>query len=179
MNLKTLIFFVLFIPTILSYQYSIAYSKTFPYVSPGLRIGFGKGVNISLKISFGINTDYELGHDSKYYNLTIGFKVPFLRKAENSYEKYKFIEVQAGYKPFPEENLLSGMFFGGGLGFMFYKENNKTKYCPMATVDFGPLFLWGFYGFDLVFLEYKEINTDFGILWVMPIPLKKLPPLFD
>jgi len=152
----------------ISPQYGIATSKSFPYISPGLRIGwnFGRGLTISPKISFGINTDYNLGDDMKYYNLTIGFKAPLFRKAKYSYETHKFIEFQAGYTPIPE----NGLFLGGGLGFMFYKDDKKTKFRPMATIDFGWLI---FLAFDFVFIEKKKISTDFGLLDIFPIPLSK------
>jgi len=153
---------------------SIASDKSFQYVSPGLRIGwnFGRGLTISPKICFGINTDYDFGDDTKYYNLTIGFKAPLFRKAKYNYEEYSFVELQAGCTPFSENSL----FLGGGLGFMFYKDDNKTKFRPMVTIDFGLLI---FVAFDFIFIEKKKISTDFGFLGIIPIPLKKLPSGFN
>jgi len=149
---------------------SIASDKTLKYISPGLRIGyeFGRGLTIGFKFSFGINinTDYDFDN-SAYYNITFGVKSPLFRKAKYLYEKYNFIELQAGYTPF-SENLL---FLGGGLGFMFYQDSNKTRFRPMVTIDSGWLI---FAAFDFIFLENKKISTDFGFLGIMPIPLNKL-----
>ncbi len=152
---------------------SIASDKTLKYVSPGLRIGyeFGRGLTIGFKFSFGINTDYDF-NNSAYYNITFGVKSPLFRKAKYPYEKYNFIELQAGYAPFTD-NLL---FLGGGLGFMFYHDNNKTKFRPTATIDSGCL---TFAAFDFILLENRKISTDFGFLGIFPIPFNKWYLGFD
>lgn len=139
------------------------------YVSPGLRIGwdFGRGPTISLKLSLGINTNYNFDDNTKYYNITFGFKAPLFRKAKYNYEDYKFIELQAGFTPF-YENLL---FLGGGIGFIYYKNGNKTKYHPIITIDCGCFI---FAACDFLILEDKKISTDFGFLVVAPIPWEKM-----
>ncbi|MFO7890126.1 MAG: hypothetical protein R6V04_07280 [bacterium] len=170
MNRNRALFFF-FITLIIISSNCTASDNTF-YVSPGLRIGwdFGRGPTISLKFSFGINTNYNttsnFGGNTKYYNITFGFKAPLFRRAKYHYEEYNFIGLQAGCTPITD-NLL---FFGGGLGFMFYKNSHKTKFHPMVTVDFG-LLIFG--AFDLIFLENKRISTDFGFLAVVPIPWVK------
>jgi len=158
------IFFVAVIILITISNTCIASDKSLKYISPGLRIGweFGRGLTISLKISLGINTDPDFDDNPKYYNITLGSKVPLFRKTKYLYEEYDFIELQAGCTPFKH----NGLFAGGGLGFMFYQDNNKTKFRPMVT-------------FDFIFLENKKISTDFGFLGIMPFPLNKGKPWFD
>lgn len=137
-------------------------SGSWAYLSPGVRIGWeiGEGFTMSSKISLGIHFD---SWPSSYCNVTFGFKKPFFRK---NGQPYHFVEFQAGYMPFRGHDL----FMGGGTGFMFYQENQKTCIRPMATVDFGFLI---FTAFDFVLLENKKLSTDIGILGVLPIPLNR------
>lgn len=139
--------------------------NTIKYISLGLRIGwdFGHGLTVGARVSLGLYSCSGL-IGSKYINITKGLKAPLFRKLRFSYEGYNFVQLQFGFAPFPDNPL----HLGGGLGTIFYHDENKIIFKPMTTISSGFLV---FTELDILFLERNKISKDFGILGIIPIAI--------
>jgi hypothetical protein len=134
-----------------------------PYATVGIRIGwdFKCGRSVSPRLSIGI-ADIDEG---TFINLTFGpkkFQKPIIGSGE-----FAFLDVQAG-NAFEE---LPGIFFGGGVGLLFYKSKQGLKIRPRNTF-FAGCFL--FPTIDLTYWTTSKISVDSGIEAVLPLPLKRI-----
>jgi hypothetical protein len=138
------------------------------YISPGLRIGWdSKGVTtLGGKISVGMTSNSDLNYEDNFFylNLTAGFKSPISGKTAALYDECNFLQLQLGGAPFENAFLL-----GGGIGAVkFRKKDRDPSWAVLATLSMGNL---AFEEADFFISGTKVINTDFGVLGILPLPI--------
>lgn len=135
-------------------------------MSPGIRFGFAKNKcsSLSFKISFGINTDCDL-NKSNYYNITIGLTRELSKDKDSKFNQFNFIQLQAG-----EKIRETPLFYGGGIGIIFNQNKNRGKIGLISTFDIGSII---FASYNILIRNTDNIQTNFGFLGVLPIPLSK------
>ncbi len=138
------------------------------YISPGVRVGydFSSHFTFGLKISFGI---YNSGD---FVNLTYGKKFAIGQKS--TYANHNYIDLQLGKLTETLGNRKLQIYYGGGIGIIFYKNKNMWHYSPRLTTFAGNFF---FTTFDLNFIKWKKLEPDIGFQLVLPIPLGEKPSL--
>jgi len=136
-----------------------AYSQ---YISPGIRLGydFKAGFNLGLKLSAGVDTD------GSTISLTFGRK--FGLGGESKFKTHNYIDLQAGRLSDTMGERKIQLFYGGGAGIIFYKENGKTVYHPRVTGFVGYIV---FTTLDINLINWKNPESDLGLQLVLPIPL--------
>ncbi|MGD9488697.1 MAG: hypothetical protein AB7W47_11785 [Calditrichaceae bacterium] len=142
--------------------------KIVPYISPGISIGynFNNGVIYGFKISLGIlNTEQDY-----FYNITFGNRNNF-KNNNDTFLPYKYVDFQVGAITEPIGEHKIQLLKGGGVGFLFYKENNKFQYSPRVTAFSGYLV---FSSIELNLLKFKKLEPDYNIRAVFPMPLRKM-----
>ena len=144
-------------------------AQSFPYLSPGIRLGFAgpDGPTLTFKVSIGINSDEDF-NDSEYLNLTVGVKAPLFKKRyQRQTLPFPFIQLQYGKAFFND----SSVFAGGGVGFAFLNQGSRNTVRPFLTVDAGFV---AFPSIDILVASSRELLIDGGLLLVAPIPLKEI-----
>ncbi|MCK5147648.1 hypothetical protein KAR48_12895 [bacterium] len=145
------------------------HSQSFPYLSPGIRIGWAgqEGITFTVKFSIGLNSDEDL-RNLEYYNFTLGAKTT-LSKNQNKHRTmpFPFFQLQYGREPFKG----SGVFAGGGMGFALINSEGNKIIRPFITIDAGLLL---FPSVDILFKSLKDPFLDLGLLLVAPIPMKSI-----
>ena len=159
--MKILIFIITFMAC-----FSFLFSDFIPYISPGLSFGwdFRNGLTLSPKISIGIVA----GND--FYNLTYGWNFPAFRNYKESYENHKYLQFQVGIfggEFFGDKHV--PLYFGGGIGYIYYKQDDLFIYAPKITAFSG---FWTFLKTDFILLNKKVFVPNLGIQPVFPIPLR-------
>ncbi len=130
------------------------------YVSPGVRLGY----DFNNHLIFGIKLSVGAYQDGSFINLTFGKK--FLIGSSNTlpYSNYNYIDLQMGQLTAPIGGRKVQIFYGGGLGLIFFKGH----WAPRITTFAGNLL---FATLDFNFVKQKNPHSDLGLQLVLPIPL--------
>jgi len=147
----------LFILLLLLSKNTTAKSNIFPYISPGIEIGFGKhGANLTTKISVGVNLD-----DFSFVNITYGRAIPVKSVSPSFKNGYRFVEAEGG------RSLYSAFIGGGGAGVVFLRDE-KLVILPKVTLFAGALL---FFRTDHIFYpKYKDpVIGSYGFMFVTPV----------
>ncbi len=138
------------------------------YISPGVRIGydFNGHVSFGLKISVGV---YD---KDSFINLTWGKKFLIGEKKTIPYSNYSYFDLQMGQFSGPMGKRKIQLFFGGGIGLIFYRGADKNHWAPRITTFAGNLV---FTALDVNFIKEKKFHPDLGIQLVLPLPFGKKP----
>jgi hypothetical protein len=142
------------------------------YFSPGIRIGLNPSGNFTVdgKISLGICDNFS--GKITFYNITLGFNaLTFTKTKGNQFNEYNYVQFQTGGNFFEDNILISGL----GVGFIF-KANGKRNFSPILRFFSGFLI---FPELDLIFIRSKQIHSIFGVRGILPIPMKKIGPLYN
>ncbi len=135
---------------------SIYSSDVYPYISPGVKLGFGKGgLTFTPKISLGVNTVFAIS--PVFINITYGRNITITEKNYPMKNGFRFIEVEAGVF---EANNIS---FGGGAGIAF-PVGIKSTVIPKFSLFGGYV---AFIRTDHVMYK-KKVYNDFGVMIVAP-----------
>jgi len=132
------------------------------YISPGIRLGydFNSHTTFEVKVSVG------LAVGGSIYNITVGKKYSINNK--ETYLSHNYIDLQAGDFSKPSSESKTQLFYGAGIGMVFYDTNGTRKYRPRITVFAGYLL---FTTFDFYLNEQNNVESDLGLQLVLPIPL--------
>jgi hypothetical protein len=163
-----LIFKIILVSSFFLCNMIILASDSFWYFSPGFRLGWNLSKNFTFdtKFSVGLNNDDKLNKIT-FYNITFGFNVlAFTKNKKNQFNKYNYIQIQAGNN-FIEDNFL---IMGIGAGFIF-NADKQNDFSTMIRLFSGFLI---FPELDLIFLKSNKIYSNFGIRGIFPIPLKQV-----
>jgi hypothetical protein len=135
--------------------------KPIPYISPGFRVGyeFGKDLTVGLKISLGVN------EEGNYYNITLGVRAVSRRDLASRKETYSYCQFQAGTP-------LNEIHGGGGIGFAVSGKDMERRVDPMFTLSYG----LGLYSELDVIRMPERFRCDLGVLGIIPVPLRKMEP---
>ena len=135
------------------------------YVSPGIRIGydFNSHATFELKCSVG----FPIGKN--ILNMTVGKKYAVNNRA--TYQSHHYLDLQAGRVSDTMTDRKIQLFYGGGIGFIYYEKDGTHHYRPRMTTFAGYLL---FTTADFYLTEENEIASDLGLQLVFPIPLFKV-----
>ena len=163
--MKRLFYFLLFILTIQTARAG----NPLPYVSPGVRVGygFGQAITLNLKISVGLMRETPR-HYLEFYNLTYGYKFVFLKQTEDLSDNFHYLDAQYGVFP-QNADVVLNFFNGGGLGVLMYNKSGERKFGFRSSIFTG---IWIFPGLEMNVYSPDKIHFDLGIKGVLPIPLK-------
>lgn len=136
-------------------------AEVIPYISPGAMMSwnFHNVQTVTLKISLGIGYDFNYQSNAKinsgFANLTFGKR--WLVDFNVNQPDYFFTEIESGiyYRLF-----ISGV----GLGTAFFKNEDKLKIVPKASIFSGDLL---FLRSDLILYNHKP-DVDIGGMFVIP-----------
>jgi len=132
------------------------------YISPGVRIGydFNSHTTIEWKVSVGF------GLSESIANITLGKKYALNNK--ETYQAHNYLDFQLLGLSDTIGKRKTHLFYGGGIGLVFYDKDGIHKYCPRVTT-FAGFFL--FTTLDLYLDDENSVETDLGLQGVLPIPL--------
>ena len=129
-----------------------------PYVSPGIKLGFGKagGFSISPKISLGIHTS-----QTEFVNITYGRLFSFGSPVQQKWTGYRYLELEGGM---PVGNWF---LVGGGAGLCFPVDSH-VKFMPKFSFFAGAIV---FVRIDtIVYSQLKSLFvSDYGVMIVAPV----------
>ena len=153
-------------PCVIVFVFTALIPSYAQYISPGIRLGydFKSGFNLGLKLSYGFDLD------NNTLSFTFGRK--FGIGKESVYQTHNYIDVQVGKLSNTMGERKIQLFYGGGLGILFYKKDGKQVFYPRLTVFTGYLL---FTTFDLNLNEWKRVDPDIGLQLVLPFPVGKKP----
>ncbi|KAA3617859.1 MAG: hypothetical protein D8M58_00065 [Calditrichaeota bacterium] len=151
----------------------ISASKREYYISPGIRIGysFGQDMTFNLKLSlgqYGRNTYDHL----EFYNVTYGYKFIFFDDKKKHNENFHYFEAQYGSFPEDEDSVIN-LFNGGSIGILFNKMNGVNNIGFRSTIYSG---MWLFPSLELNLYSLEKIHFDLGVKGVLPIPFDGVSP---
>ena len=128
------------------------------YLSPGI------GISWDLNGNFIFNPKFSVGYseNGKFYNVTIG-------RTSSSYNEvypYYYIETQFGVLSKPMEFRKLQLFTGGGIGINLHlnQQNSSTSFRASVFTGYGAFI-------KATIITKENINADFGLEAVLPIPL--------
>jgi len=132
------------------------------YISPGIRLGydFSSHITLGFKVSFGV------GLGGVVTNFTYGKKLALNQKA--NYTTHNYIDIQFGSFSEPMGDRKIQLFYGGGIGIIYYDKNGKRYYHPRVTTIAGYLL---FTTLDLNLINWNKVKPDLSLQLVLPIPL--------
>lgn len=131
------------------------------YVSPGIRLGydFNSHTTFELKVSLGVVAD------GKAFNVTIGKK--YALSNTESYLPHNYLDLQFGDFTETIGKRKAQLFYGGGIGVVFYKKEGVTHFHPGITTFAG----FAFFATADFYLNESNIESDLGLQFVLPLPL--------
>ena len=128
------------------------------YLSPGV------GISWDLNGNFIFSPKFSVGYleNSKFYNITIGRAT----SSDNEVYPYYYVETQFGVLSKPMEFRKLQIFTGGGIGINIHpnNRNNSISFRASAFTGYGAFI-------KATIITKENINADFGIEAVLPIPL--------
>ena len=138
---------------------SVCYSQNGSiYLSPGV------GISWNLNGNFIFSPKFSIGYleNSKFYNITVGIAT----NSNNEVFPYYFIETQFGVLSQPMEFRKLQLFTGGGIGINLHPNhrNNSISFRASAFTGYGAFI-------KATIITKENINADFGLEAVLPIPL--------
>jgi len=148
----------------------IASSKTDYYIAPGLRIGwnFRRGLSFGMEISFCLAKKLGWPNGTRSCNITLGTRMCITCNKKVQNKSYYFFKLQYCDQPFLRWS--NALAVGGGFGFAFFNKNATTLVRPMISLYTGFII---YPAVDILFLDSKKINLDFGVFSAFFIPLQK------
>lgn len=155
----------IYIILVLFILFNNSYSQ---YISPGVRFGydFNSHFTFGVKVSFGV---YDNGNA---FNFTYGKK--FAINNKSNFASHNYIDLQIGKLTKAMGDRKVQLFYGGGIGLIFYKDNGIHHYYPRITTFVGYLL---FTTLDLNIIKWKKVEPDIGLQLVLPIPIGAKPSL--
>jgi len=161
---------VLSIIQLINFGRVIASSKTDYYIAPSLRIGwnFRKGLSFGMGIIFGLAKELEWPNGTRSCNITLGTRMCITCNKKVQNKSYYFFKLQYCDQPFLRWS--NALVVGGGFRFAFFNKNTTTLVRPMISLYTGFII---YPAVDILFLDSKKINLDFGVFSAFFIPLQK------
>lgn len=127
-------------------------------------LSLGVGISWNLKGNFIFSPKFSVGYleNSKFYNITVGGAT----SSNNEVFPYYFIEAQFGILSKPMEFRKLQLFTGGGIGINLHPNhrNNSISFRASAFTGYGAFI-------KAAIITKENINADFGLEAVLPIPL--------
>ena len=132
------------------------------YISPGLRLGydFDSHATFELKVSVGF------GLWENIYNVTVGKKYSINKR--KTYCSHNYLDLQVGDLSNTFGERKTQLFYGGGIGIIFYDREGIRRYRPRITTFAGYLL---FTTADFYLSEQNNVESDIGLQLVLPIPI--------
>lgn len=132
----------------------------FPYVSPGIRLGYvlGQGFSFSAEVTAGVFGGWDVEEIPWHASIALGRKwIPQKPKRLN------YISFQGGL-----------LIFGGSYGKIYYKENGISKtgsrFAPYVSLGYGHLLL----NYEILsFPSFSNRYKSFGVWGKFPIVLSE------